>query len=88
MVGHYQDLLEKVLIIAPRALDTKVSKWVSELLELRYFRLDLTGQSMSGVGIFFDETVPNFGWSAPSSKWSSDSRVFTEFDSTEVSHLV
>jgi hypothetical protein len=73
-----------VSIITPRALDTKVSGWVLELPELRYLRLDLTSQSMSGVEIFFGETVPKFGWSAPSSKRSSDSGVFTELDSTEV----
>jgi hypothetical protein len=80
----HQDLLEKVSIIAPGALDANVGKWVSELPELRYLRLDLTGQSMSSVEGFFDEIVPRFGWSTPSSERSSDSGVFTDLDSTEV----
>jgi hypothetical protein len=56
----------------------------SELPELRYLRLDLMGQSMSGVEGFFDETVPKFGWSTPSSEQPSDSGVFTDLDSVEV----
>ena len=79
-----QDLLEKVSIIAPGALDAKVGKWVSELPELRSLRLDLTGQSMANVEGFFDEIAPGSGWSTPDSEESRDSGVFSELDFTEV----
>jgi len=76
-----------VSIIVPGTLDAKVGKWVSELPELRYLRLNLTDQSMSGVEGFFDSTVPKFGWPTPSSKRSSDSGAFTNLDSTEVKNV-
>jgi hypothetical protein len=62
----------------------KVGKWVLELPELRYLRLNSTGHSMNGVEGFFGETIPKFGWSTSSSERSSDSRVFTDLDSIEV----
>ena len=80
----HQDLLEKVSIVAPGALDAKVGKWVSELPELRSLKLDLTGQSMSNVEGFFDEIAPGSGWSTPDSEESRDSGVFSELDFTEV----
>ena len=79
-----QDLLEKVSIVAPGALDAKVGKWISELPELRSLRLDLMGQSMSNVEGFFDEIAPGSGWSTPDSEESRDSGVFSEFDFTEI----
>ena len=83
-VMAHQDLLEKVSIVAPGALDAKVGKWVSELPELRSLRLDLTNQSMSNVEAFFDEISPGSGWSTPDSERSRDSGVFSELDFTEV----
>ena len=80
----HQDLLEKVSIVAPGALDAKIGKWVSELPELRSLRLDLSGQSMSNVEGFFDEIAPGSGWSTPDSEESRDSGVFSELDFTEV----
>jgi len=79
-----QDLLEKVSIIAPGALDAKVGKWVSELPELRSLKLDLTGQGMSNVEGFFDEIAAGSGWSTPDSEESRDSGVFSEHDFTEI----
>ena len=79
-----QDLLEKVSIVAPGALDAKVGKWVSELAELRSLKLDLSGQSMSNVEGFFDEIAPGSGWSTPDSEGSRDSGVFSELDFTEI----
>lgn len=80
----HQDLLEKVSIISPGALDAKVGKWVSELPELRSLRLDLTGQSMNSVEGFFDEITPGSGLSTPGSEGSRDSGVFSELDFTEI----
>lgn len=80
----HQDLLEKVSIVAPGALDAKVGKWVSELPELRSLRLDLTSQSMGNVEGFFDEISPGSGWSTPDSEESRDSGVFSELDFTEI----
>jgi len=74
-VVFHQDLLEKVSIIAPGALDTKVCKWVSELPELRSLSLDLTSQSMNDVEGFFDEIPPGSGFSTPNSEESRDSGV-------------
>ena len=79
-----QDLLERVSIIAPGALDSRVGKWVSELPELRFLKLDLIGQSMSSVEGFFDEIAPGSGWSTPASEESRDSGVFSELDFTEI----
>ena len=83
-IMSHQDLLEKVSIVAPGALDGKVGKWVSELPELRSLRLDLTGQSMGNVEGFFDEIAPGSGWSTPDSEGSRDSGVFSELDFTEI----
>lgn len=79
-----QELLEKVSIIAPGALDAKVGKWISELPELRSLRLDLMGQSMSVVEGFFDEINPGSRSSTPDSEESRDSGVFSELDFTEI----
>ena len=79
-----QDLLEKVSIVAPGALDSKIGKWVSELPELRSLKLDLTGQGMGNVEGFFDEIAPGSGWSTPASEESRDSGVFSELDFTEI----
>lgn len=83
-VMAHQDLLEKVSIVAPGALDARVGKWVSELPELKSLRLDLTGQSMSTVEGFFDEISPGSGWTTPGSEESRDSGVFSELDFTEI----
>jgi hypothetical protein len=80
----HQDLLEKVSIVAPGALDSKVGKWVSELPGLRSLKLDLAGQGMSNVEGFFDEIAPGSGWSTPDSEASRDSGVFSELDFTEI----
>ncbi|KAF9777450.1 hypothetical protein BJ322DRAFT_1206601 [Thelephora terrestris] len=82
-----QDLLEKVTIVAPGALDAKVGKWVSELPELRSLKLDLAGQSKSAVEGFFDEIAPGSGWSTPDSEHSKDSGVFSEHDYTEIKKI-
>lgn len=79
-----QDLLEEVSIIASGASDARIGKWVSELPKLRSLRLDLTGQSVSGVEGFFGSIAQRSGWSTPTSEESRDSGVFTEFDSTEI----
>ena len=83
-VMAHQDLLEKVSIVAPGALNAKVGKWISELPELRSLSLDLTGQSMSNVEGFFDEIASASGWSTPDSEGSRDSGVFSELDFTEI----
>ena len=80
----HQDLLEKVSIVAPGALDAKVGKWISELPELRSLRLDLAGQSMSIVEGFFDEIAPGSRCFTPDSEGSRDSGVFSELDFTEI----
>ena len=80
----HQDLLEKVSIVAPGALDAKVGKWVSELHRLKSLKLDLTGQGMGSVEGFFDEIAPGSGWSTPNSEASRDSGVFSELDFTEI----
>ena len=83
-VMAHQDLLERVSIVAPGALDAKVGKWVSELPGLRSLKLDLTGQGMGNVKGFFDEIAPRSGWSTPNSEASRDSGVFSELDFTEI----
>ena len=79
-----QDLLEKVSIIAPGALDARVGKWISELSELNSLRLDLTGQSMSNVEGLFDEIPSGSGWSTPRSEESRDSGVSSALDLAEI----
>ena len=80
-----QDLLEKVSIISPGALDAKVGKWVSELPELKSLKLDLTDQG--NVEGFFDEIIFKSGWSTPESEESKDSGVFSEFDATQIKKI-
>ena len=82
-----QNLLEKVSIIAPGALDPKVGTWVSELPELKYLRLDLTCQSMKDVEGFFGGTTPRSGWTTLSSEEFRDSGVFPELDLTETKKI-
>lgn len=83
-VMAHQDLLEKVSIVAPGALDAKIGKWISELPELKSLRLDLMGQSMSNVEGFFDEIALGSGYSTPDSEGSRDSGVFSELDFIEI----
>ena len=83
-IMSHQDLLEKVMIVAPGSLDAKIGKWVSELVQLRSLKLDLTGQSKNSVDGFFDEITSESGWSSPNSEGSRDSGVFSELDFTEI----
>jgi len=79
LLGH-QDVLEKIVLVAPGALSPVVGRWIASLPRLRTLQLDLTGRSMVAVEGFFDELRPRSGDSTPSSVGSTDSGVFSEDD--------
>jgi hypothetical protein len=81
-----QDMLEKVVLVAPGALSPGVGRWIGSLPRLKTLQLDLTGRSMIAVEGFFDELRSRSGDSTPSSVGSTDSGVFSgdELDFSEI----
>jgi hypothetical protein len=75
-----QDMLERIVLVAPGALSPVVGRWTASLPRLKTLQLDLTGRSIIAVEGFFDELRPRSGDSTPSSVGSTDSGVFSEDD--------
>lgn len=75
-----QDMLEKIVLVAPGALSPEIGRWLASLPYLKNLQLDLTGRSAIAVEGFFDELRPRSGDSTPSSVGSTDSGVFSEDD--------
>ncbi|PFH54839.1 hypothetical protein AMATHDRAFT_134138 [Amanita thiersii Skay4041] len=73
-----QDILEKIVLVAPGALSPEIGRWLASLPRLRHLQLDLSGRSMIAVEGFFDELLS--GYSTPSSVTSTDSGVFSGED--------
>ncbi|KAI0785092.1 hypothetical protein C8Q75DRAFT_829539 [Abortiporus biennis] len=68
---------EKLSLMAPGGLSSKVGKWVSSLPLLRSFQLDLSHQDTAAVEGFFEDITPGSGYSTPSSLGGTDSGVFS-----------
>ncbi|KAJ6621120.1 hypothetical protein B0H10DRAFT_2163248 [Mycena sp. CBHHK59/15] len=80
-----QEMLEKLVIIAPGALSPTMGKWIASLPQLRSLQLDLSSRSPITVNGFFGEL--RSGTSTPDSVEShTDSGVFSgeEVDFTEI----
>jgi len=73
---HNQKGLEKVELVAPRALSPNVGQWFAKLPKLRTLQLNLTGMSPTAVEGFF-EKVRESGYDTPGSVSSHDSGVFS-----------
>jgi len=68
--------LEKVELVAPRALSPDVGQWTAKLPKLRTLQLNLTGRSSIAVEGFFEKARES-GYDTPSSINSHDSGVFS-----------
>lgn len=75
-----QDMLEKIVLVAPGALSPDIGRWLASLSCLKTLQLDLTGRSEVAVEGFFDELRTRSGASTPDSEVSTDSGVFSEDD--------
>jgi len=86
---HNQKGLEKVELVAPRALNPDVGQWSAKLQKLKTLQLDLTGMSPIAVEDFF-EKVRESGHDTPSSISSHSSGVFSnkEFNYSEFKRSV
>jgi len=71
--------LEKIELVAPRALSPDVGQWSAKLPKLRTLQLNLTGKSPIVVEGFF-EKVRESGYDTPSSISSHNSDVFSNED--------
>ncbi|KAM6498473.1 hypothetical protein JOM56_006421 [Amanita muscaria] len=72
---HNQNLLEKVVLVAPGALSPNIGRWLASLEHLTQLQLDLSGRGEIAVEGFFDELIARSGYSSPSSVASSDDEL-------------
>lgn len=68
---------ERLSLMAPGALSSRVGKWASSLPLLNSFQLDLSNRTTTAVEGFFDDISPGSGYSTPSSVGGTDSGVFS-----------
>lgn len=80
-----QSRLERLALMVPGALASRIGKWASTLPLLRSLQLDLTNASSRTVEGFFNDISPGSGYSTPSSVSGTDSGVFSAEDEVDFS---
>lgn len=84
---HTQTRLERLALMVPGALATKIGKWTSTLPFLKSLQLDLTNAGARAVENFFNDISPGSGYSTPSSVSGTDSGVFSAEDDVDFSEF-